>query len=81
MGLQFAMSMWSINNVMLAVSPIGGPLEYYLQRKQNVPQCTCPCLFLAELQLDRCLPYLVLDNPDKQSVPPIALSLTVHLTH
>ena len=35
--------------LMLTVSPVGSPLEYYFQRKQNVPQRTRPCLFLAEL--------------------------------
>ena len=48
----------------ISVPSVGGPLEYYLQRKQYVPQCTRPCLLLAELQLDRCLPYLVLDDSE-----------------
>lgn len=46
MGLQVN-EVWI--RLMLTVTPIGSPLEYYLQRKQNVPQRTRPCLFLAEL--------------------------------
>ena len=48
----------------LCVTPTSRPLEYNLEGKQYMPQGTSPRVLLTELQLDRNIANLVLDNPD-----------------
>ena len=48
----------------LAVRTVRRPLQQDLQRKEDVPERTCPRFLLVKLQLDGRFSYLVLDDPN-----------------
>ena len=50
----------------LAIRAVSRPLQQDLQRKQDVPERTCPRLFLVKLELHRSFTYLVLRDPDER---------------
>ena len=51
------------------IAAVRCPLEEDLECKQDVPESSCPRLFLAELLLDRRIADLIFHNPEQRQLP------------